>query len=33
MNAVAALLAFLVLKPARAAHHARDNTREALAAE
>src|SRR6266446_1896864 len=33
MNLVAALLALFVLKPVRAAHHARNNTRVALAAE
>jgi OFA family oxalate/formate antiporter-like MFS transporter len=33
MNLVAALLALLVLKPVRAAHHARSDTREALAAK
>ena len=33
MNLVAALLALLVLKPVRAAHHARSDTREVLAAK
>jgi MFS transporter, OFA family, oxalate/formate antiporter len=33
MNLVAALLALFVLKPVRAAHHARNDTREAVAAE
>jgi hypothetical protein len=33
MNLIAALLAILILKPMRAAHYARDNRLQALAAE